>query len=709
VLQWKDFSRIKDWASDIDGVGKQDVEKSWLWNIQVARTIFTVCSEYDDEANDVAKDLLHEVQMLDEKLWVDNVLACQTIAEQLMIEKSEAKAQEILEKATARISEERIRVSKSNSMLVAIAFLDLGNVYWKAKRYDQAAAKHRQSLKYDTTRYARYLNILHCYYTENAWPDMVHFLNELTEGRKFEKLYLNRLVYDFIAKDSFRGYLLGAKGHNDWKKVVDKTFAQAIDVANGCPAELFHIGKMYGHILYECGDVSREDEVVQNWEQALKHGKPLAATGDNIRWSDLVTIIEPLAKIYLSRAESAVGKARAVNRADDRSVDSVKETFDVASRDLDLIKRLEQKTDIWMNTTVFCCLARYYTVSKDKEKARKAVAKVIAASIAVLSDNDESNDWFAYLQLGKVLNALQDQENSEEAWKRLDKLGKPHSELLPPFSCAGCNEHIPLTTGVHICKDCFGPKYFDKKCYDDLKRCQELKGCFATHTFAIIFPETQESKNLTLNDKSNTESSLKQWKLQLQNKYLEGEDTGGFSTITLPLPVSPNNGLGRESVPSVTAPSRHWLTGGPSATVIGEVVLGGDIMGGNRFGGDSFGGRHKELSGGDSFGGSMVRGGFVGGGIIGGGIIGGGVVGGGVVGGGVVGGGIVGGGAFSVVDNSGGNRFRGFSSGGDSFGGNRSRENRPPGQVLPVRLNEERGGAFGGGRGGRRAGRRGRP
>jgi tetratricopeptide (TPR) repeat protein len=185
VLQWKDFSRIKDWASDIDGVGKQDVEKSWLWNIQVARTIFTVCSEYDDEANDVAKDLLHEVQMLDEKLWVDNVLACQTIAEQLMIEKSEAKAQEILEKATARISEERIRVSKSNSMLVAIAFLDLGNVYWKAKRYDQAAAKHRQSLKYDTTRYARYLNILHCYYTENAWPDMVHFLNELTEGRKF--------------------------------------------------------------------------------------------------------------------------------------------------------------------------------------------------------------------------------------------------------------------------------------------------------------------------------------------------------------------------------------------------------------------------------------------------------------------------------------------------------------------------------------------
>ena len=533
-----------------------------------------MCHEYDSQAEKAAKSLLDEVRKLDRKPWEDSVLACQTIAEQLMMEESaesRAEAQKILEKATGSFSKDE-RSSKSGSLLVAIAFLDLGDVYWGAEEYDQAAKMHRESLKYDTTRYSRYLEALRrydWYYTEHAQSQprvhIINLLENLTKG-PFKKLYLDRLVYDFIAEDGFRGYLLGAKEHEDWKEVVDKTFTQAKDVANGCHAELFHIQKVYGHILHECGDASREEEVVDNWTKALEYGKLLIAAGDNIRWPDLFTIINPLARIYLNRAEQALSRSKAGNARPTGSIEN-----------LNLIKGLEQKTDIWMNTTLFCCLARYYMASKNKERARKAVVKVIAASIAVLSDKDESNDWFAYLQLGKVFNALQDKENSERAWNRLDKLGKPHSDLLPAFPCAQCNEQVPLAKGGYICTECFGPKYFDEKCYD--KCSEEQKGCIMMHKFAHIFPETQEPKNLTLNEKPDTERELKQWKTQLQKKYL-GKDVGNTAHMPPtppPVPTFPKPKL-RSGIKSVRFvgpdPGGEWADRRQHPSIAGWLMRG---------------------------------------------------------------------------------------------------------------------------------------
>ncbi|KAF2498537.1 hypothetical protein BU16DRAFT_615567 [Lophium mytilinum] len=524
-LPWKEFCRIKDWATRLHGF-----HDSWLWKIQVARTIFTVCDGYDNKANKAAEGLLHEVQELDGEIWEGSILACQTIAEHLVTENSYAKAQKILEKATERFYKDQggVQVSKSDSMLVAIAFLDLGDIYWKLEQYDRAVATNLQSLKYDTTRYARYFDILREYSKkEETWPKTVEFLDELTVVKEFDKLYLNRLVYDFLAKDDFREFMAKAKEHKDWKKVVDKTFTQAIEVANGSPAELFHIRNVYGRILHECAGASREEEAVQQWEKALESGKPLAVIGSDIQWSHIADIIEPLAKIYLRRAEDALAKARSVNIDDYRPAEFVKEIFDMASHDFDLLKKLEQKTDIWVNTVVYCCLARYYKVSKDETKAKKAVAKVIAASIAVLSDSDESNDWFAFIQLGKVFNALQDAENSEEAWERLDVFGKSPSDLWPPFYCAGCNTKVPLAEGVWVCTECFGPKYFDAECYGK----RELNGCSTTHKGVNFNPEIQDSDIGTSMGNLDRKNDLNRWKIQLQLEYLEGEDIGDAAKL----------------------------------------------------------------------------------------------------------------------------------------------------------------------------------
>lgn len=511
-MQGKDFHRIRDWAAKSDGVGSKDEKNSWLWKIQLARTIFTVC-KYDHKAIKKAKALLNEVHKLDKRPWECNNLACWAISEYLRMKGQSDKAQKVLEKATARISRAGGEgLTSQDSLLIAMTFLDLAILYSK-KDDDRAVDMVHKSLSYDTTRYALYLKILQYRKIKDRILDL---LVELTEKRQFDKLYLNRLVYDFIASDLFQEYLLQATTSKNWKIVVDQTFTKAIEVAYGCHAELFHIRKAHGNILRKSvDDASRDNEVIDTWEKALEHGKLLTAAGNDTWWPELFTVIDPLANIYLNRAQKALD--RAAHKRDNRSVASVQEDFDTANHNLYRITMLEQKTDLWMNANVSCCLARYHIISNDYEKARKAVVRIIASSIDLLSDNDKSNDWFAYLQLAKTLSVLHDKENSEKAWKRLDKLGKTYADLLPQFPCSGCDEQITLAKGLHICTKCFGPRYLDDQCYAN--RDKKLKEC-SSHTYTKIFPEAEGDVRLT---------DLDHWKNELRGKHLIGDDVGDIT------------------------------------------------------------------------------------------------------------------------------------------------------------------------------------
>jgi tetratricopeptide (TPR) repeat protein len=565
-LNWEEFRRISKWATASTEVGDASDKTSWLWKIQTARAIFTVCQS-DQDAIEEAKKLIKEVRSLDGRPWEGSVLACKTIANQLD-RRSYRDAQKILEAATQKLPSngKELKSSKSDSLLAAEALLDLGDLYWKGdhhenhRRTDRAAVSYQESLKFDVTRYARYVKILHQYRQEGFHSQIIDLLRDLTSDRDFEKVYLKRLVYDFLAKDEFRRSILSATGQKNWDEVVDMVFKKAIETAKESHVERFHICKAYGEILHQRGNPEREEVVRSCWEDALKYGLPLASTTSDISWPDMFSVIDPLAFIYLHRAVKALVAAKAENKTDTISIEPVKANLDSASHYLDLIEKLEQKTDMWMNTTLICYKARYHTVAGNPKIAKSAVSKVIAASISILSDNDQTNDWFAYLQLWRIMEALQDDQHSEEARKRLESLASPGASPSHRFHCNECENSIHLSEKVHVCLESFGLKYLHKKCYD-LKSAELQGGILGMRRFVIISPGTSDSKAVL-----GSGRSLSDWKAELQEKYVDLCDVVDVSPLT-------------SFIPPQDAPSPDWtprtptFPGDPPTFEVNELTL----------------------------------------------------------------------------------------------------------------------------------------
>ena len=127
---------------------------------------------------------------------------------------------------------------------------------------------YQKSLKFDATRHARYVKVLHQSRQAELHSEIIDLLRDLTFNRNFDKVYLKRLVYDFLAKDEFRRSILSATGQKNWEEVVDMVFKEAIKTAKESHVERFHVCKAYGEILHQGGNPEREDVVISrvvNW------------------------------------------------------------------------------------------------------------------------------------------------------------------------------------------------------------------------------------------------------------------------------------------------------------------------------------------------------------------------------------------------------------------------------------------------------------
>ncbi|KAH7389871.1 hypothetical protein BKA66DRAFT_548243 [Pyrenochaeta sp. MPI-SDFR-AT-0127] len=520
-LSWQQLQLIINWARKAEGVGTKEEKESWLWKIQVARTIFVMSEGGINEAHTEAQALLDQVQELDGNPWEDNLLACLTISEDLREKNEHKKARELLGRATQKFTNSNQPVT-ADAILIADTFLDLAELTWAAEddlgddRYDESSRYIMKSLQYDTTRYARYLKAFQNYYSKEKWSYIVAFLKALTDKNPLaekqpNKLYLHRLVYDFIVPDDFQNILLGAKDIEDWEAVIDGFFDRARKAADGHPAELFYVTRAYGNILLHWDKEKRERDVERLLQEAVKHAKHVKPSSksseDTTIGIDIYSVVDPLARLYLEQARK------------DHSTftNTAAKKIDHAER----LRKLQRDIDVWLGIPVLCCRVSYLTLKGNSEEAKLAVSKTMRACLDVLSDGDTSNDWFGFLQLGKLFNALQDIENSKEAWRRLDRLGHEEASALPKFVCANCRNDITIKDGVHICLQCFGPYYFDRECYKSLRdpakalqqtRVREHNPL--THSYVSISPAAKAE------DKRSGDASLERWKKQLRMIYL---------------------------------------------------------------------------------------------------------------------------------------------------------------------------------------------
>lgn len=496
-------------------------EETWLWKLQVARLYLSVCDNDDEPAHAAADSLMAEVQKVDRSLWEDSLLAYRTIADEMKFKQDLPRAREVLSRATERILNKATGdkiLNGADPILVADIFLELafmkreglhseaGKPKRTARFLPEAASLILQSLDHDRTRYSKYLEVLQIYHDTSQWARSVEFLKKLSkrvEPHKgaFEKSYLDRLVYEFLATKEFPKYVLAmeTKDPKNWNDMIDNLSTEAIKAAEGSPSELFHIKRVFGQILDACGNGRRKADAMRLWQEAVDLVKPSKLAEDCVVGTRIYSVVDPLARSYLDKAllEPAADYGRK-------------------------LLELQANADHWLDIPLLCCQAHYLSV-QDKESGIPIVKDTIGLCISVLTDGDLSNDWFAFAQLGKIFNAVMDTANAREAWGRLKGLDEAEAVLLPTFICDHCGTKISLTSGLWVCLYCFGPCYIHTACLQNQQKHYyptSVSRRSSRHA-GVSIPPAQPTGPPT----GNTRSSLATWLTAVGDNYLNQKDS----------------------------------------------------------------------------------------------------------------------------------------------------------------------------------------
>ncbi|KAJ4287162.1 hypothetical protein N0V90_012560 [Kalmusia sp. IMI 367209] len=521
-----DILRIERWAAS-EAIFGERAKISAMWQIQTAMTIDSMCANDDKE-----KVQREQGSRANRALELDphNLMASSFVARRLKNSiKTEGppqipspirtKAINILKTATQEVEFSLLRDSNwfdtiSRSLLAASIYLDFGDLYWAEGKTSEAAKMYNMNIE--------------------TWSDVVRFLTTLNTQSKLthHAQYLDRFIHEFIADSVFQQVVSeAAEKTGSWSE-VKKLFTCAFELAKETATELFYAHKAYISIIQRGSNKEATiANVIENGKLAMACGVPQAESGIGVLYRDIFVVVDSLALIYLNKAmvllhkvdmkagtalnETTLPGGRRVPITPEKPrmlanttkpLPELKRFLDEAMTYRQEIEKLQQDTDVWMNTGVCCCLAWYHRKMGDMKAARKVVERVMAAAIALLSDKDPANDWFAVLYLGRALTTLQDWKHAPKAWSILKFLLSDIEE--PLLACHVCKKQVNFRPEDKICKICYGPVFVHDKYH---RKLPTLGGtsCAQHHDFIKILG----------NDEQLDPDDVHKWKNALRDYY----------------------------------------------------------------------------------------------------------------------------------------------------------------------------------------------
>ncbi|KAL0263015.1 hypothetical protein SLS55_001990 [Diplodia seriata] len=156
---------------------------------------------------------------------------------------------------------------------------------------------------------------------------------------------------------------------------------------------------------------------------------------------------------------------------------------------------------ITVNKKVILLLGRLYHLQARKEEAKKCFRDHVGTCLELLSDEDPSNDYQAYMGLGESLGRLYDDENALAAWSMIGPrnrstddprdryegmTSKPSGPLY--YRCANgeCDHIWRFANDIYVCRDCIDCM-FCEKCHTELKTGRmEWRVCGKDHEFLYV-------------------------------------------------------------------------------------------------------------------------------------------------------------------------------------------------------------------------------
>jgi len=193
--------------------------------------------------------------------------------------------------------------------------------------------------------------------------------------------------------------------------ILDLMYQPAIDMAikRNEVDELCWLRYCYSYALNF--HISNQARVLKLWDEVMQHLPKLKAKRETLLWC----VRRYVAPTYLQKAVEAGQDSETATRYLAR----IRSMSTVAGAGGNALSSTNVDTRNWAKNETALCVARYYQKSRNFERARIEAAETMNRCLALLSDNDPSNDSDAYWWVCAACATCDDDENAVAAFQMI--------------------------------------------------------------------------------------------------------------------------------------------------------------------------------------------------------------------------------------------------------------------------------------------------
>lgn len=301
-----------------------------------------------------------------------------------------------------------LNLEKKSNVLLARVTMALGNRLWDmGEDRDLATQTHLECLSYGYCGFAsreKYSSILDRHTKISDFSRVLNFIDGVNKCWETWRPHVDEMVIDLI--DSLSEWQDVAKAADNDQKwdVLEAWYNRMIEfcISDGFDELVFALRRYLAGTRGESSDEARRESRITLYETALEGIKDSTQTKENIGTYIIYMAVDNLAAAYAEKGFAP---------------DSSSETVELyVSKLVGLLTFAENDEESLRAVTPVFCLVRHHRSNGNHADLTKAwTRKIMLEIIELLSDDDESDDYEAYIYLHQLLIALGDIENSRVA------------------------------------------------------------------------------------------------------------------------------------------------------------------------------------------------------------------------------------------------------------------------------------------------------
>ena len=287
----------------------------------------------------------------------------------------------------------------------------------KARNFDAAREIYRRMLENNPRDYAVTFNAIKLMDEQDNIAEAVEFLKSMSRqlDETTKKDRLTQMFFELVQEENYHATIIKVAKKNGSFELIKKSYqtaieaadssskigkAESMDSARGIFAQLlyYYALALYRHDL----DLAEKNRAIELWEQVLTLRR---TKFDMNLWLAKRGATAKLTMIYLTKAKEAGMSS------------------DLANRHLQKLEGLRLNDSIYSDNDagledrqVRYLRGRYYSVMGEREKAMEYLKPSIELGLALLSDDDPSNDHTGYETLADCFTFFSDEKNALAAW-----------------------------------------------------------------------------------------------------------------------------------------------------------------------------------------------------------------------------------------------------------------------------------------------------